>query len=181
MKLFLPILFLAISGALFFLYIDPSYVQVKGLLAEQGQIDQALSRSKELQDVRDSLLARYNTFPTAEIDRLQKLVPDHVDNVRLILDLDAMASKYGMRVRDVNISNDASKQDAAVTIGSDDSAYESVVLSFSVSGTYDTFRQFLADLEHSLRLVDVVGLSFKANDNGIYTFTFHIKTYWLKP
>lgn len=181
MKLFLPILFLAISGGLFFIYIDPTYGQVKDLLVQQGQIDQALSRSKELQDVRDSLLARYNTFPTAEIDRLQKLVPDHVDNVRLILDLDAMASKYGMRVRDVNIGgNDGSKPDTA-TIGSDDSAYESVVLSFAVSGTYDTFRQYLADLEKSLRLVDVVGLQFRASDNGIYNFTFHIKTYWLKP
>jgi Tfp pilus assembly protein PilO len=180
MKLFLPILFLAISGALFFLYIDPTYARVKDLLAEQGQIDQALSRAKELQDVRDSLLARYNTFPTSEIDRLQKLVPDHVDNVRLILDLDSMAAKYGMRVRDVNIGNEAVRQDTA-SIGSDDSAYESVVLSFTVSGTYDTFRQFLADLERSLRLVDIVGLQFKATENGIYNFTFHIKTYWLKP
>ena len=180
MKLFLPILFLAIAGALFFLYIDPSYARVKDLLVEQGQIDQALSRSKELQDVRDSLLARYNTFPTAELDRLQKLVPDHVDNVRLILDLDAMASKYGMRVRDVNIGGDSSRTEAE-SIGSDDSAYESVVLSFTVSGTYTTFRQFLTDLEKSLRLVDVVGLAFNASETGIYNFTFHVKTYWLKP
>ena len=181
MKLFLPILFLAISGALFFLYIDPTYGRVKELLSEQGQIDQALSRSKELQDVRDSLLARYNTFPTSELDRLQKLVPDHVDNVRLILDLDSMAAKYGMRVRDVDIGGEAVRQDAGTSIGSDDSAYESVVLSFTVSGTYDTFRQFLADLERSLRLVDIVGLQFKASETGIYNFTFNVKTYWLKP
>lgn len=180
MKLFLPILFLAISGTVFFFYIDPTYAKVKDLLAEQGQIDQALTRSKELQDVRDSLLARYNTFPTEEINRLQRLIPDHVDNVRLILDLDSMAAKYGMRVRDVNIGSQSTQQDPTA-IGADDSAYESVVLSFTVSGTYDTFRQFLGDLERSLRLVDIVGLTFKASESGIYNFTFHIKTYWLKP
>ncbi len=180
MRLFLPILFLAISGSLFFLYIDPAYKGVQALLTEQEQIDQALSRSRELQDVRDALLARYNTFPTTEIDRLQKLVPDHVDNVRLILDLDSMAGKYGMRVRDVSIQGDTTRQDSGA-LGIDDSAYESVVLSFAVSGSYDTFRRFLVDLERSLRLVDVVGLSFQASETGIYDFTFNIKTYWLKP
>lgn len=162
------------------MYIDPEYQKVQELLAEQGQIDQALSRSRELQDVRDALLSRYNTFPTSEVGRLQKLIPDHVDNVRLILDLDSMATKYGMRVRDVKIESDSERKDSG-GIGVSDSAYESVILSFTVSGSYTTFRQFLADLERSLRLVDVVGLSFTATDNGIYDYTFNIKTYWLKP
>ncbi len=180
MKLFTPILFLAIAGAIFFLYINPTYVGMQSVLAEQSQFDAALSRSRELQDVRDQLLSRYNTFPQTDLARLQKLVPDHVDNVRLILDFDSMASKYGMRVRNVVIEtpNERVSRDQ---LGPDENTYESVILSFNVSGSYDTFRQYLADLEKSLRLVDVVGLSFTANETGIYEFTFHIKTYWLKP
>ncbi len=180
MKLFTPILFVLIAIALFFWYIDPEYNKVKELLVEQGQIDQALNRSKELQDVRDQLLARYNTFPQAELDNLQKLVPDHLDNVRLILDLDSMASRYGMRVRDVSIQGDTSRVESG-ELGPDTGAYESVVLSFSVTGTYDTFRSFLSDLEKSLRLVDVVGLDFGATPTGVYDYTLKVKTYWLKP
>jgi Tfp pilus assembly protein PilO len=137
-------------------------------------------RRRELQNVRDQLLSRYNTFPQADMDKLQKLLPDHIDNVRLILDLDSMAAKYGMRVKNVTTDDDNSRA-AQGELGPDESAYESVILSFTVTGTYDTFRQFLADLEKSLRLVDVVGLDFNANDTGIYDFTFHVKTYWLKP
>ncbi|MFA5876935.1 MAG: hypothetical protein WC880_01075 [Candidatus Paceibacterota bacterium] len=180
MKLFTPILFLGLAGAIFFWYINPTYLGLQGSLAEQAQFDAALSRSRELQDVRDQLLSRYNTFPQPDLARLQKLVPDHVDNVRLILDFDSMATKYGMRVRNVVIETPKERVSRG-QIGPDEKTYESVILSFNVSGSYDTFRQYLADLEKSLRLVDVVGLSFTANETGIYEFTFHIKTYWLKP
>jgi hypothetical protein len=180
MKLFTPILFLVIAVTLFFWYIDPTYANIQKLLSEQSQIDHALSRSKELQDVRDQLLARYNTFPQAELDRLQKLLPDHVDNVRLILDLDSMATRYGMRVRNVTISGDQTRIQAG-EIGPSDNAYESVVLSFTVTGPYTVFREYLADLERSLRLVDVVGIDFQSNATGIYDYTLDVKTYWLKP
>ncbi len=180
MKVLLPIIFLGIAGALFFGYIDPAYDRIKELRAEESEFSLALDRSRELQQVRDSLLARYNAFPQDDVRRIEKLVPDHVDNVRLILDLDSMASKYGMRVRNVSIESSESRAQRG-QIGIEERAYESVVLTFSVSGTYDTFMQFMTDIEESLRLVDVVGLSFSANESGLYDYSLNIKTYWLKP
>jgi Tfp pilus assembly protein PilO len=150
------------------------------LRSEEDAYNQALNRSRELLNVRDQLVSRFNAFPQSNLSRLEKLIPDHVDNVRLILDLDAIAIKYGMRVRNVSISSDQTRVERGA-LGSGDKPYESVILSFSVSGSYDTFRQFLTDLEHSLRLVDVVGLSFTSNEVGIYNYTLSVKTYWLKP
>jgi len=180
MKLFTPVLFLVLAGALFWGFIDPSYVRVKDLRAQEAEFDQALNRSRELQSVRDQLLARYNAFPQSNLQRLERLIPDHIDNVRLILDLDAMASKYGMRVRNVSIQADQSRVQQGA-LGGDEKPFESVILSFTVSGTYDTFRQFLTDLERSLRLVDTVSLSFTTNEAGLYNYTVGIQTYWLKP
>ncbi len=197
MKLFLPILFLLLAGGIFFWYLDPTYTQIGVLRAQKAQYDDALSKARELQSVRDQLVARYNTFSPTDLDRLQKLLPDHVDNVRLILDLDSMASHYGMRVRDVSVDTGSAGASAVAAkaavpqgslaasngqqLGPSNQAYESVVLSFSVSGTYDAFRQYLSDLEQSLRISDVIGVTFLPNDTGIYTFTVHLKTYWLKP
>lgn len=180
MKAFLPILFIVIAGGLFFGFIDPTYSRVKELRAEESEYNEALNRSRELQEVRDSLLARYNAFSQSALQRLEKMIPDHVDNVRLILDLDAMASKYGMRVRNVEIETAESRANRG-QIGPEERAHESLILTFTVSGTYDTFRSYLADLERSLRLSDVVGIAFTANDTGIYDYTVSLKTYWLKP
>lgn len=183
MKGIIPIICVVVAGGLFYWYIDPTYAAIKELRAEEATLNAALDRALELQDTRDQLLSRYNTFAPNDLTRLEKFLPDHVDNVRLVLDMDSIASRYGMRVRNVSIEDPTRTQAAAAAgiIGPDESAYESMVVSFTVSGRYDTFRQFMADLEHSLRLVDVVSLSFTSTDNSVYDFTVGLRTYWLKP
>lgn len=176
MKFLTPILLVIVAGAVFFLYIDPQYANVKKLKAEAAQYDQALNNSKQLQTVRDELLSKYNTFSTSDITKLQKMLPDNVDNVRLILDIDGIASKYGMTIRNVLI--DQTKP--ATDLGPDESKYQSIALRFSVNSTYDNFRNFLADLEQSLRIVDVVGVSFNASDTDFSEYGISLKTYWLK-
>lgn len=180
MKTLIPILFVLIAGGLFFGFIDPTYNSVKELRAEEAKFDEALNRSKELQQVRDQLLSRYNTFSQADLERLEKLLPDNVDNVRLILDLDSLAVRYGMRLRDVGFQSDNSRAQRG-QVGASDTDYDSLILSFSVTGSYDTFRAFVESLEQSLRLVDIQSISFSATDTGVYDYSIAVKTYWLKP
>lgn len=178
MKILIPVVLLGVAVALFFGYIDPTYAEITELRARETQFNQALDQSRELQRVRDSLLSRYNTFSQSDLERLKKLLPDHIDNVRLILDIDSIALKYNMRTRNVTVSNSGSANPTAIETGQ--GAIESVVLSFSVVATYDDFIRFLKDLESSLRIVDVVGLSFSTAAGDAYNFNVSIKTYWLK-
>lgn len=182
MKGLIPILFIVVAGGLFMGYINPTYGTIKELRAEEAQFNQALDRSKELQQVRDELLSRYNTFSPTDLARLEKLLPDNVDNVRLILDLDSLASRHGMRLRNVAIGGGSQETRAAQgQVGTGTGDYESLVLSFSVAGDYDTFRAFLDDLQRSLRLVDVIGITFSSTPSGTYDYAISMKTYWLKP
>lgn len=176
-RFLIPVIFVGVAIALFFGYIDPSYQKVKELRAEEARFDEALNQSRELQQVRDSLLSRYNTFAQSDIERLEKLLPDNVDNVRLILDIDGIASKYNMRTRNVTISQAAENGSA---VGQSQGAVDSVVLSFSVAADYDNFIRFMQDLESSLRIVDLVGLSFSAGEGTAFNFNVSLKTYWLK-
>lgn len=180
MRGLLPVLFVVIAGGIFFGFIDPAYDRIQTLRAEEAQFDQALTRSKELQQIRDQLLSRYNTFSQSDLDRLEKLLPDNVDNVRLVLDFDSIAARYGMRIRNIGLEAQESRAQRG-QVGGDDSVYQSVVLSFSVSGGYDAFRSFLEDLEQSLRLVDITAISFSSSGTGIYDYSVSVKTYWLKP
>ncbi len=179
MKVFFPLIFLAGAVGLFFWSIDPTYARIQALQQEEAEYDQALTRARELQEVRDDLIARSQAFSPSDLERLHKMLPDHVDNVRLIIDLDFMASQYGMRVRGVTIAADESRS-LQGAVGPDEATYESVVITFSVTGDYNTFRSFLTDLERSLRLVDITKLSFEANDTGLYDYSISLKTYWLK-
>lgn len=172
----MPIFFIIVSVGVFFTYIDPKYKDIQSIQAEHERLDQALTKSKELQEVRNALISRFNTFRKNDIDRLHKLLPDHIDNVRLIIDIDSIAAAYNLSITDFGFSNTG---EAAPETTSTGGAYGSVLMDFNVNASYTDFLAFLRDLERSLRLVDVVGITVSASDSGAYGYTVTIKTYWL--
>lgn len=187
-KTILSILGLGIAGASLFLYTQPTFEGVQALEAQIGQYNQALEKAAELQALKQSLLSRYNAFNPSDVDRLHKLLPDHVDNVRLVLDLDNLASRHGMTIQNVTLSNPTATDDkgAIGAIGSGRQKFNSLTLKFATRGTYANFKGFIEDLERSLRIVDLVSLSLQEADNQVggqeprYRYDITIRTYWLK-
>jgi Tfp pilus assembly protein PilO len=186
---------LGLAVAIFLFYTQPTYRGVQSARAEITQYDQALDKAAELQKLKQTLLSRYNAFDPADIDRLHKLLPDHVDNVRLVLDLDNLAAKHGMALQNVVISNpeDAEQAQAVGTIGASKQKYGSLTLKFTTHSTYANFVTFMEDLETSLRIVDLLALSLAEDDQtGIgggssrsvsdpsYRYDITLKTYWLR-
>lgn len=185
---------IVLAGAIFFMYTQPSYDNSRSIQLKINQYDQALQKAAELQKLKQQLISRFNSFNPADLDRLQKLLPDHVDNVRLILDMDNMATNRGMSLKNVEVSG-VSGKDAPVktvigTLGDSSRKYESLIVSFSTAGTYENFKTFLNDLEASLRIVDLQSLSLAPAGaisgtisnpgDPIYNFNISLKTYWLK-
>ena len=179
-----------ISGAIFFWYTKPTYDSVQGIRAQSVQYDAALEKAAELQQLKQTLLQRYNAFNPTDLDRVQKLLPDHVDNVALILDLDNLASKYSMPIENVDVSTPAStaaSQTGISTLGSNGQKFDSVTIRFGTHGTYEDFIAFMKDLEQALRVVDLVSLELTTDGavvgpHGEPTFSYGItlRTYWLK-
>lgn len=182
MKWIFPSLFIIIAIAFFFGVVDPMYKSIGGLQKEAKAFDAALSKSRELQKVRDNLLDSYNSFSVNNLERLEKILPDNIDNVRLIMDINNIASKYGMSLKNTNI-REVSEIAASGSIGGvdlDRKPYGSIILGFSVSSSYSTFIAFLGDLEKSLRLSDITSLSFIAGEKDFYQYSVELETYWLK-
>lgn len=178
-QVLLPVFFLITSVGLFFTYIDGKYTGIQVLLAEQDRLDQALTKSKELQEVRNALISRYNTFTREELDRLQKLLPDHIDNVRLIIDIDNIAATYNLPITEFGFTTSADPAPEGDAAAGDAQPYGSVTMDFSVTATYADFLKFLRDLERSLRLVDVTKVQVSGGDAAQYQYHVTIVTYWL--
>lgn len=181
----LPVIFILCAVGLFIGYINPAYQQVKTLRVQDGQYNDVLTQSTNLRTERDKLLAKRNTFQSSDVQKLERLLPDNVDNIRLIIDINDIAARYNLSLRDVQLSGDAQSSN---TVGQSGGALGSVELSFTVSATYDSFITFLQDLEKSLRLVDVTGVSFTvgssasntAGTSNLTDYKVTIRTYWLR-
>lgn len=174
-----PIFLVGIAVALFVAYIDPTYQAVKELQAQAGQYDEALTQSTKLRKERDELLSKRNTFSTDNVRKLERLLPDNVDNIRLIIDIDNIASRYGLQVRNVALG-DTTSSSRNQTVGQGQGAVGNVELGFSVGATYERFLAFLTDLEKSLRIVDVESIKLTPGTGDLDTYTLQIKTYWLR-
>jgi len=178
MKTVVPTILIVTAVALFFLFTNGVYQDIKVIGAKIDNYDQALNNSRVILAKRDALTAQYKLFSSKDLDSLKKLLPDHVDNVQLILDINGIAKSRGMSLKSIKI--DEGDSSASKVIGPNSNTFSSILVSFKVTAPYQNFTAFLSDLEQSLRIVDVTGLSFKSNDKGVYDYDVTIKTYWLK-
>src|SRR3989344_643935 len=174
-RLILPIILVGSAIALFMVYTDPAYQEIKDLQKQVASYDEALDKSQELKRTRDQLISRRNTFPAESLQKLEKILPDNVDNIRLIIDINAIAASHLLSIKNIElgeVSDDASGKNA-LAVGSSGSPVGSVALGFTVAASYENFLAFLQDLEHSLRVVDIENMSFTvAEDTTLNDYTF---------
>ncbi|MES2059891.1 MAG: type 4a pilus biogenesis protein PilO [Patescibacteria group bacterium] len=178
-NIFPTILILAALG-LFFFFTNGQYQQIKSLQSDIASYNSALGKSQEVLKKRGELQAKYAQFAASDIDALTKLLPDHVDNVQLILDINGIARKHNMSVSKVKIDQAAPANSKDSVLGPTTQAYSSILVSFRTQASYEDFVAFIKDLEQGLRLVDVTDLSFKAGPKDLNDYAVTIKTYWLK-
>ena len=184
---------------MFFAIVNPLYNEVSGLRTDLAIYNTALDNSTELQKTRDSLVDKYKNIKQEDKDRLEHFLPNTVNNIKFILEIEQLANLHNMPI--TNIKFDPQKlQSSAIPNGgniiaaNDPSSalpYGSFPIEFTTEGNYETFIIFLKDIEHNLRLVNVKSISFTvpsvaslgssgSSDSGAYTYSLKIETYWLK-
>ena len=174
------VILILIMAGLFFFVIRPQYGEMTTLRAESAQYKYILNNISSLAEKRDSLLVKYNAIPEQEVNRLNRVLPDHIDTVRLAVDLDAIASKYGIALK--SIQSVQNKPDESTTIVQEAPvlAHEVATVSFQFVSTYENFRRFITDIEKSLRIIDIKTVTFSTGNSNLYEYEVSFDTYWLK-
>ena len=186
----LPIIFLIASGGLFFGYINPTYTKdtgsskweeksVKELRFDEQEYKEALETKAQIERIQNDLLKKYNNL-SKQRDRMAKLLPEHIDTVRLIIDINTLAGDYGMALKNISLEEKTDTKNSKNSIGPNDKRYDSLDLSFSVTGSYDDFLNYLSNLEESLRIVDIISVSFTAGVDSAYEYKVKLRTYKMK-
>lgn len=191
MRFLMPTIFIGVAIAVFFVLTNPLYGDISMLRERSLSYNEALGNSKALENARDALTAKKNAIDPNNLAKLERLLPENIDNIRLILELEKIALPYGMVLKDVKYNTDAdpSKAPTAGLGGavSRNKEYGTWNLDFSTTGSYNNFLNFTKDIERNLRIVDIASISFSSTGGGAggagadnYKYDFKIKTYWLK-
>lgn len=185
------LLIIAASVGVFVMVILPRYSTVKTGRADIETYKANLATAQQLQESRNALVAQYNNIPKADVESVKVLLPDSVDNIRLIIQLDSLATKNGLStLRNVDYNPTegvpAAQNPRTVDAKAAQNPYGEFVITFETVGQYSNFLTFLSDLEQNLRLVDVTNITFTPMAEGSQsaasgmTYKVTLKTYWLK-
>lgn len=151
----IPLFLMIISSAIFARYILPSYQDIKQQLAKEEEIKGYLVQAKEAQGKLDELKSQYKAFPVDADKKLNVLLPDSIDPLKLVIDVNNVAKRHGLEIISPAVARDAENPKSTVR-------FAKYTLKFKVTSTYPVFYELLADIQKSLALRDFSGVSFTA-------------------
>ena len=185
----IPVLMIVGALGLFFGYAQPTYSgSIATMRAEIRDLDTALKAARDFKEKEVELTGARSQIAPEQLARLEAFLPDSVDNVQLIVDLNSLAARSGVTLSEFDIVTGQGTPEAgaapldtapALTLGANEPV-ESLELSVSATGTYAAFRGFLGGVEQSLRPLDVIELSVEDSATGVYTYDVTFRLYWLR-
>ena len=182
MRNIIALLLIVASIGIFFGYIQPSYGTIQGMWAKQDSYNGAIDQVNTLKETIAQRQKTLSGFSADDLAKLNKFLPSSIDNVRLIIDINNIASNFGLAIKGITLDRPDTASAPVQTVANQN-GYNSVTVSFDVVATYSTFLSFIQGLEKSLRLVDIVSISFSpTTGNSTATYDYHItlRTDWLK-
>lgn len=181
-----------IAAGIFFAYVSSTWSgEIATTKAAIAADDQALAAASMYTAQQNQLASERNAINQKDLARLAVFLPDSVDNVGLILNLNAIAARSGLSLSNVDVitggeqavTNGSVQQQGNVgtgTVGNGTTGPVSFVdLSLSAVGSYTALQSFLRDVEQSQRLLDVKDIVVKGSSTGVYTYQVKLRLYWL--
>lgn len=196
-KALAPFLFLALSAGLFFTYIRPAWDVLGAFQDQEARVNIAVTDSSELKNRTTELVTKYAEFEAngTSLNKLLTSLPDSVDAVRLVINIDALAQAHDVTIVSFELpqperapaaQNVAQSPDAAVVADPIGEATVRLV----AKGSYADLKAFLQRIERSLTILDITQLTLAPSLEGVVAdaktakndlqASVTLKTYWLR-
>lgn len=192
-----PFIIVVISIAALYFYAMPQWDRIGELKARNSEIQTALGKAQELNQIRTELMGQYNSISPENTAKIARVVPAVYDPVKLVADVNALALQYGMTIRDIKFADTVDvSATGAIQAAAPAQPYIKRDISFTTKGQYRNFISFLSDVEQSLQLMDVQKIDISGgtqvqqtqgtqkpvagSTNGNLDFKVTLHTYWIK-
>ena len=183
MKNIFSIIVIIISIATFVLIVQPQYNEIKDMQVQETELEDVLDNARKLQSLRDSLLEKRNGIANSDIRRLEKLIPESADNVKLILEFEQIADTHNLSIQAASAVKDDDETGQQIqNFDIETKDYGIITLDFTINGDYADFIAFLKDIEKNLRITDIRAFNITppSGFDSEYSYSISIDTYWLK-
>ncbi len=177
------VMLLMIGGfvATAFFLIRPQILQIKETNAKADSELQRLAHERQYLGSLEQSVSAAQAIDTVSLKNVSSALPDQADTPALLMQFSAAATRNGVQIQNVSfgdvkvpvvqagVKSASSTTNIAVPLD--------IVLSLRAS-SYFSLKRFLADVESSLRLMDVTGITLSAPDqSGAMNYQLQVRTY----
>lgn len=173
----LNILLLTLSYVLYHYFVGPLYTgdgtglwspgenNIKSLRALNSSYTATIDEANKLVSQAKILQKQYDSYDEATLHKLEIMVPDKVDTLVLLDELNRLMSDSG----------------PVDTLGVKDKGNGEYQVSFTVYTTYTKFKQFITYWEKSMRLFSLQTVNFSPGkkEEEVVKFTVEFTTYYM--
>ncbi|MBI5742781.1 MAG: hypothetical protein HZA25_03005 [Candidatus Niyogibacteria bacterium] len=171
--------FILMAAGLFFGLTTNILDKVSAKRTERASLQDVLKRFEDIKKTKNDLINAYNSVSEENLARFNKMVPANASEGDLLVAFEKMSKSNCLLLKTIEIKPVA-KQDAGILIVKED-PYDTVSITATLDGSYDSLKAFLGDLEKSLRITDITSFSFHVGDNATtYEYSIAARAYLKK-
>ncbi len=181
-----PLFSIIIALLIFFFFSQPKFAEIKQTQSEAAQYLTAASKAEEINAELSQKLTEKRAYPVEALERLDALVPESIDEIKILNDLNEMAKSHNMLFGNVTVTKPepfTGAEPVAVTSTQvvDYADLVTTDISFSLIGSYEQFKDFLSDLEQSIVMLEVLKITFTAGEGSLQQYEISARVFSLPP
>ena len=163
-----------------YVFAYPTFNEISALMDEKDKYESSLNTVAEIENKKNELLTKFNQISAADRKSIDTVLPNSLDFVKLISQIDAVAARHGVKIDNISSKEMDSWVGESIAEAEPPRPYRSSLIGFSFDGSYEQFNSFMGDLEKSLRVLDVRAVKINAKDKGLNSYSVEFEVYWLK-
>lgn len=172
-------------------YLRPEWGRFQELRVSTERLQQLSSEFDELIKNRDAFVDLINTVSKTDLDNIDKALPKGSQAGEILVTLENLVGKHGIVLQSIGLTGGrepASKVSSTPSIGSASSVsvttpapvIKEFPVDLSITGSYESLKNFLLEIEKNLRITNAVSLSFGsfARPDEKINFSLRVKMYY---
>lgn len=172
-------------------YLRPEWKRFQELRVSTERLQQLSSEFDELIKNRDAFVDLINTVSKTDLDNIDKALPKGSQAGEVLVTLENLVGRHGIILQSIGLTagrEPATKISSSPSIGSASvvstavpaSAIKEFPVDLNLTGSYDSIKNFLSEIEKNLRITDVTSLSFGSMKDASEKigFSLRVKMYY---
>lgn len=185
----LIILLLLGTALIGFFYLRPGWEEFQVIRKNNADLENLSVELDELISGRDILLQKINSVSKENLDKIEKALPQNAQIADFLVFLEELSNKHALKLNASfegtsetrgRVTSDQPRPGGALPIQGGEDTIRELTGGISIAGPYETLQSFLADFEKSLRITDIMNMSFSSpsDQKNQFQFSLNLKSYY---